>query len=108
MSNKRAPLRLDEDHNVTLTLVVPASLHRSLHLYCVYRGHDARKIPKAATAAIAEYLATDGAFKAWRREHPQVVAQVPDATTPPASAARASRSPRSRAGTAVPDAPRQP
>ncbi len=96
MSHKRAPLRLDEDPNIALTLQVPASVHRSLHLYCLYRDHDERKIPKAAVAAIAAYLAADSDFKAWLRAHHEVVARV-SSMAGPSTSRRPARGPASAA-----------
>lgn len=94
MSRPRAPLQLDDDPTVTLTLEIPASLQRTLHLYCLYREHDERKIPKAATAAIAAYFASDTAFKTWRREHADIV-------VPPPALAGFPRSRRQRPSAAV-------
>ncbi len=74
MARQARPLALDDDPLVSLTLKVPASLLRLLHSYCVFRGHDERKIAAAAVAAIGAYFAGDGEFRAWRREHPDLLA----------------------------------
>jgi len=72
MARQARPLALDDDPLVSLTLKVPASLLRLLHSYCVFRGHDERKIAAAAVAAIGAYFAGEAKFQAWRRAHPDV------------------------------------
>lgn len=81
-------LVLDDDPLVLLKLRIPASLHRTLERYCRYRGHDVTKIPRAATAAIADYFARDEPFQEWCREHPDVPDDAPRTRTPRGRLAR--------------------
>lgn len=74
MARQARPLVLDDDPVVSLTLKTPSSLLRLLHSYCVFRGHDERKVPAAAIAAIGAYFAADAEFRAWRRSHPDASA----------------------------------
>ncbi len=91
MTRQIRPLALDDDPLVPLTLRVPSSLLRVLHSYCVFRGHDERKIAAAAVAAIGAYFAADGEFEAWQREHPDVPATVSAPVPGPSRRRRATR-----------------
>lgn len=74
MARQARPLALDDDPVVSLTLKIPSSLLRVLHSYCVFRGHDERKVSAAAIGAIGAYFGADAEFQAWRRSHPDVSA----------------------------------
>lgn len=88
MPRTRPALVLDDDPLVLLKLRIPASLHRTLERYCRYRGHDVAKIPRAASAAIADYFARDEPFQEWCREHPDLPDDTPRTRAPRGRLAR--------------------
>ena len=77
MARTTRQLVLEHDHDVELTLRVPASLYRTLHSYCVFREADADKLPLAATGAIHSYFAENAPFQTWLREHPDLPVALP-------------------------------
>lgn len=92
-------LDLDDDAFVPLTLHVPASLYRTLHMYCVYRRSGDEMIPKAAAAAVRWYFERKAAFQAWLREQPDAAVTLPEKVVRPTRRRRGSRS---DAGAAAP------
>jgi hypothetical protein len=70
-------LVLEHDHDVELTLRIPASLYRTLHSYCVFRDADGDKLPLAAIGAMRSYFAENVPFQTWLREHPDLPVTLP-------------------------------
>ena len=99
MTRQARPLALDDDPLVPLMLKVPSSLLlRVLHSYCVFRGHDERKIAAAAVAAIGAYFTGEGEFQAWRREHPDLLATASAPMPKPSRHRRGTRADTGSAG----------
>lgn len=93
MARQVPQLVLDDDPLVALTLRMPASLVRVVGAYCQFRGHDERKIPSAAVAAIEAWLAANDEFQTWRRSHPDVPDTAPTPVPKPSRARGGRRAP---------------
>lgn len=96
-----APLDLEEEKVVKITIPIPESLHVSLYHYCLWRKVGASKIPVAATKALMAFVENDRAFAEWRASQSNLPPRVPDSsrrrrepqlTASPEPAARPSRS----------------
>lgn len=81
--DKPPELDLDDDAFVPLTLHVPASLYRTLHRYCAYRGAGSDMIAKAAAAAVRWYFERHAGFQTWLREQPEAPVTLPQSAVRP-------------------------
>ncbi len=100
--DKPPELDLDDDAFVPLTLHVPASPYRTLHMYGVYRRSGDEMIPKAAAAAVRWYFERSAGFQAWLREHADEPVTLPQTVVRPT---RRRRVRRADAAAAAPVAP---